>query len=224
MKDIQRVPIETHRFTPLMMESLQSGSTNLSISRSPGSPSPLGSPTDQPASMPLAVLEHAISLHLIKTNDEYPSRRPTPDEYLLILSCISALEGPKSSGTRKAMRYARVGDDAKLTARRRYSAKKRLGITMDYDYKALPDYAPPPLVMRADDRNIFRIQWPSKTSLDLSGDPDRALLSESEILLASRLRLPCATYLASDGYLWPWNKLSLLARVSVKYMLNRPVE
>ncbi|KAF2118675.1 hypothetical protein BDV96DRAFT_487405 [Lophiotrema nucula] len=65
----------------------------------------------------------------------------------------------------------------------------------DTDYNALPDYSPS-LDTLPKNNKILKADWKGQV-LDLSNDPDRHLLHEAEVTLASTLRLTCATYLCS---------------------------
>lgn len=67
----------------------------------------------------------------------------------------------------------------------------------DVDYNALPDYSPPTSTLPKGNAKCLKADWPSSNLLNLSNDPDRELLHEAEINLASTLRLSCATYLCS---------------------------
>ncbi|KAF2810747.1 uncharacterized protein BDZ99DRAFT_386128 [Mytilinidion resinicola] len=64
----------------------------------------------------------------------------------------------------------------------------------DTDYKALPDFSPPNTL--ASNSKMLNADWKGQ-KLDLSNDPDRHLVHENEVNLASTLRLSCATYLCS---------------------------
>lgn len=64
----------------------------------------------------------------------------------------------------------------------------------DVDYNSLPDYCPP--TSDLPNSKCLKTEWPSGP-LDISNDPDRHLLHEAELNLASTLRLTCATYLCS---------------------------
>jgi len=66
---------------------------------------------------------------------------------------------------------------------------------VDTDFEALPDYCPPTNTL-PNKPNSLKIDWKG-TAMDLSDDPHRHLLHEDELLLASNLRLSCATYLTS---------------------------
>lgn len=66
----------------------------------------------------------------------------------------------------------------------------------DTDYSALPDYSPPLDTLPKGNTKILKAEWKG-TQLDLSQDPDRHMLHEAELHLASTLRLSCATYLCS---------------------------
>ncbi|KAF2491782.1 SWIRM domain-containing protein FUN19 [Lophium mytilinum] len=64
----------------------------------------------------------------------------------------------------------------------------------DTDYNALPDFSPPNTL--APNSKTLHADWKGQ-KLDLSNDPDRHLIHENEVNLASTLRLSCATYLCS---------------------------
>ena len=66
----------------------------------------------------------------------------------------------------------------------------------DTDYNALPDYSPPIETLPKGNSKVLKADWKGQM-LDLSNDPDRHLLHEAELNLASTLRLSCATYLCS---------------------------
>ncbi|KAL6708358.1 hypothetical protein ACN47E_003282 [Coniothyrium glycines] len=66
----------------------------------------------------------------------------------------------------------------------------------DTDYIAIPDYSPPLDTLPKGNTKILKAEWKG-TQLDLSQDPDRHMLHEAELHLASTLRLSCATYLCS---------------------------
>jgi len=63
------------------------------------------------------------------------------------------------------------------------------------NFKSLPDYCPP-LSSLPNDPNSLKVDWKGN-DLDLSQDPHACLLHSHELLLASNLRLDCATYLTS---------------------------
>jgi hypothetical protein len=65
----------------------------------------------------------------------------------------------------------------------------------DLDYNAIPDYSPPLATLIGQEKKL-KAEWKGN-KLDLSNDPDRHLLHEAELELASTLRLSCATYLCS---------------------------
>ena len=67
----------------------------------------------------------------------------------------------------------------------------------DVDYNSLPDYCPPLSSLDAGNAKALKTDWASTNPLNLSNDPDRHMLQEAEINLASTLRLTCATYLCS---------------------------
>jgi hypothetical protein len=66
----------------------------------------------------------------------------------------------------------------------------------DTDYNSLPDYSPPLDTLPKSNSKVLKADWKGQV-LDLSNDPDRHLLHEAELNLASTLRLTCATYLCS---------------------------
>lgn len=65
----------------------------------------------------------------------------------------------------------------------------------DKDFNALADRCPP-LSSLPNRPNSLKVEWKG-APLDLSSDPHRNLLHPDEVLLASNLRLDCATYLTS---------------------------
>lgn len=66
----------------------------------------------------------------------------------------------------------------------------------DTDYNSLIDYSPSLDTLPKGNSKILKADWKGQM-LDLSNDPDRQLLHEAELNLASTLRLSCATYLCS---------------------------
>ena len=67
----------------------------------------------------------------------------------------------------------------------------------DVAYDSIPDYAPPMSTLPAGDPHILQVHWPQKAVVDLSKDPDRHMLHEAEIKLATSLNLSCAKYLCT---------------------------
>ncbi|KAL0468831.1 hypothetical protein QR685DRAFT_445211 [Neurospora intermedia] len=65
----------------------------------------------------------------------------------------------------------------------------------DKDFDALPDYTPSILTL-PNTPGCLKVDWKGN-ALDLSKDPNRALLHDEELSLAAALRLDCATYLTS---------------------------
>ncbi|KAK4238429.1 SWIRM domain-containing protein FUN19 [Achaetomium macrosporum] len=65
----------------------------------------------------------------------------------------------------------------------------------DKDFAALEDLSPP-LSSLPPKGNSLKVDWKGN-ALDLSNDPHRHLLHPDELILASNLRLDCATYLTS---------------------------
>lgn len=70
----------------------------------------------------------------------------------------------------------------------------------DTDYLGLCDYAPPVHTL-PNNNKCLKAEWKGSV-LDLSNDPDRHRLHEAELVLASTLRLTCATYLCSKRRLF----------------------
>lgn len=68
-------------------------------------------------------------------------------------------------------------------------------IREDKDYNSVPDYCPP-LSSLPSKHNSLKVDWKG-APVDLKSDPDYHLLHPDEVLLASNLRLDCATYLTS---------------------------
>lgn len=66
----------------------------------------------------------------------------------------------------------------------------------DTDYNALQDFSPSLDTLPKGNNKVLKADWKGQM-LDLSNDPDRHLLHEAEVNLASTLRLSCATYLCS---------------------------
>lgn len=99
---------------------------------------------------------------------------------------------PKASPKARLLAYSPQGRSA--TPETRVPATKR---PEDVDYNSLPDYSPPLSTLPKGNPKSLKADWPSSNLLNLSNDPDRAMLHEAEINLASTLRLSCATYLCS---------------------------
>ena len=67
----------------------------------------------------------------------------------------------------------------------------------DVVYNRIPDYAPPTSTLPTGNPHILEVHWPQKAVIDLSNDPDRHMLHEAEIRLATSLNLSCAKYLCT---------------------------
>ncbi|MCJ1413648.1 hypothetical protein MMC19_007770 [Ptychographa xylographoides] len=67
----------------------------------------------------------------------------------------------------------------------------------DVDYLSLPDFCPPTSTLPPNNPKSLKTDWASNNPLDLSTDPDRHIMHDAELNLASTLRLTCATYLCS---------------------------
>ncbi|KAL5336155.1 hypothetical protein BJX70DRAFT_390166 [Aspergillus crustosus] len=65
----------------------------------------------------------------------------------------------------------------------------------DTDYKSIKDFSPS-LEVLGSNAKALKADWKGQV-LDLSNDPERYLLSSTELTLAATLRLSCATYLCS---------------------------
>lgn len=98
---------------------------------------------------------------------------------------------PKPSPMAKALAYPSKGRSE--TPEFKAQGQKR---PEDVDYNSLPDYAPPTSTLQTSPKSL-KADWTSNNPLNLSNDPDRHLLHESEVNLAATLRLSCATYLCS---------------------------
>ena len=103
---------------------------------------------------------------------------------------VKATPPPKFTRAKKAPKHTNLEDGKDASGNSAEPKKKQ----EDVDYNSLPDYCPPMSVLS--NAKCLKTEWPSGP-LDLSNDPDRHLLHEAEINLASTLRLTCATYLCS---------------------------
>lgn len=99
---------------------------------------------------------------------------------------------PKTSPRDQLLELSDVGRSA--TPEVRVTGQKR---PEDVDYSVLPDFCPPLSTLPVGNPKILKTDWASNNPLNLSNDPDRHMLHEAEINLASTLRLSCATYLCS---------------------------
>ena len=70
-------------------------------------------------------------------------------------------------------------------------------VSNDDNYSSLPDYCPPLSTLPTGGSKTLKTNWTSNNPFNLADDPDRHMLHEAEIVLASTLRLTCATYLCS---------------------------
>ena len=105
---------------------------------------------------------------------------------------IRIKRAPKQSPKVRLLESPRIGRSA--TPETRVTGLKR---PEDTEYKALPDFAPPTSTLPKGNAKCLKADWGSTNPLNLSNDPDHDMLHESEIHLASTLRLSCATYLCS---------------------------
>ena len=99
---------------------------------------------------------------------------------------------PKTSPKDQLLELSDVGRSA--TPEVRVTGQKR---PEDVDYSILPDFCPSLTTLPAGNPKVLKTDWASNNPLNLSNDPDRHMLHEAEINLASTLRLSCATYLCS---------------------------
>jgi len=98
---------------------------------------------------------------------------------------------PKPSPAMKALSYPPKGRSE--TPELKAPGQKR---PEDVDYNALPDFSPPVSTLQNSPKTL-KADWTSTNPLNLSGDPERHLLHDTEVTLAATLRLSCATYLCS---------------------------
>ena len=103
---------------------------------------------------------------------------------------VKATPPPKFTRVKKALKNQN-GEPSEDGSGNSSEPKKK---QEDVDYSSLPDYCPP--TSNLPTGKCLKTEWPSGP-LDISNDPDRHLLHEAEINLASTLRLTCATYLCS---------------------------
>lgn len=66
----------------------------------------------------------------------------------------------------------------------------------DVAYNSIPDYTPPISTLPRGNPHILQVQWRQKSSVDLSNDPDRHMLHEAEVKLATSLNLVCYVFRA----------------------------
>ena len=99
---------------------------------------------------------------------------------------------PKPSPKQALLNYS--DGSRSVTPNRRVPGTRR---TEDIDYDSLLDYCPPFSTLSASNLKALQTDWASNNPLDLSNDSDRYMLHEVEVVLASTLRLTCATYLCS---------------------------
>ena len=100
---------------------------------------------------------------------------------------------PKSSPKERLINFPSTGHDGTPEGGRIASVKR----PEDVDYRALPDFCPPISTLPLGNPKALKTDWASNNPLNISDDPDRSMLHEAELNLASTLRLTCATYLCS---------------------------
>ena len=149
--------------------------------------------------------EYAKSWHKTKRICSCPGVRPTP---IAIAPAPKPTKRaivratPSKTPLQRVKRTPRPSPMSKLMnfpAKGRSETPDRLPGTKreDVDYTSLPDYAPPTSTLPPNNPKILKIDWQSNNALNLSNDPDRHMLHEAELNLASALRLSCATYFCS---------------------------
>ena len=128
----------------------------------------------------------------VTTLPEVALRIESPQLDRAIPSLEASRRTPKPSPKQDLLNYS--DGSRSVTPNRRVLGTKR---TEDVDYNSLPDYCPPTSTLSAGNPKALQTDWASNNPLDLSNDPDRHMLHEAEVVLASTLRLTCATYLCS---------------------------
>lgn len=116
--------------------------------------------------------------------------------YLTIAPAASRRSHAGPAGVRKAAAAPRALKAPRVVKPPRPAPDptKRV-VREDKDFNALPDYCPP-VSSLPNKPNALKVEWRG-VPLDLADDPHAHLLHPDEILLASNLRLDCATYLTS---------------------------
>lgn len=102
-----------------------------------------------------------------------------------LLVTLPMLDDSPPPGQQKASRPQKIP--------RRQTGRK-LG---DISYNSIPDYSPPISTLSSGNPHILQLEWCKDTFLDLSKDPDRHMLHEAEIKIASSLSISCAKYLCT---------------------------
>lgn len=81
----------------------------------------------------------------------------------------------------------------------------------DVAYNSVPEYSPPISTLPRDNPHILQVEWRKKSFIDLSNDPDRHMLHEAEVMLATSLSLSCAKYLCTKRRIFQARLEALLA-------------
>lgn len=102
----------------------------------------------------------------------------------------------------RAGRVTQPTERASASASQASRVRQAAATKEDKDWKAIPDYCPPLTSLKNSAQGKediqLKVEWKGANSaLDLSNDPLRHLLHPSELIVASHLRLDCATYLTS---------------------------
>jgi hypothetical protein len=107
-----------------------------------------------------------------------------------MLAAVASGGGTSSSPPPSRSSAARRSVDAPPASRRVVAPSRE-----DKDFAALPDYSPPTRILDGLP-GCFRVEWRGH-AITLDSDPHRDRLHPEELVLASTLRLDCATYLTS---------------------------
>ncbi|KAK4224930.1 hypothetical protein QBC38DRAFT_369912 [Podospora fimiseda] len=132
-----------------------------------------------------------------------PAARPAPPVPHIPKTTVARIQKPKSPTAAKASQAPRplraTPGPARQAIRVNASPEPRVRTVApnreDKDFKSLEDLCPP-LSSLPPKSNSLKVDWKGN-ALDLSNDPHRHLLHPDELVLASNLRLDCATYLTS---------------------------
>ena len=168
------------------------------IKLEPGSPyendgtltiDPLGAQVATEA--PLDTSSVDTSVHLNQEAGLDPAGIPLMDPEMRtdgLLHPLSVLDNLPNPQQQKAPRRRRIH------SRR---SRRSTNTLQDVAYDSIPDYAPPTSTLPTGDPHILQVHWREKAVVDLSKDPDRHMLHEAEIKLATSLNISCAKYLCT---------------------------
>ncbi|KAK0707192.1 hypothetical protein B0T21DRAFT_387658 [Apiosordaria backusii] len=148
--------------------------------------------------------ESARSVARVRLPTILPASNPTPPRVHVPRAPVARVQKPKSPKIKaQAARPIRATPaptrpptashiHATPEPRMRNAAPNR----EDKDFETLEDLSPPLDSLPRGRPNSLKVEWKGN-ALDLSNDPHRHLLHPDELMLASNLRLDCATYLTS---------------------------